>query len=120
MACSFWALGYLNIHIRLRRRRKWCSSNCTPACGGVDCSRSLALLIAGTTLRRAPTERAPGATSKIDWDRIRERTMSSRKMTMGVIIGNRGFFPGELAKSGREEMIQALTKAGIDFVVLSP
>jgi L-fucose isomerase-like protein len=41
-------------------------------------------------------------------------------MTMGVIIGNRGFFPGELAKSGREEMIQALTKAGIDCVVLGP
>ena len=46
--------------------------------------------------------------------------MSGKKMTMGVIIGNRGFFPGELAKSGREEMIQALAKAGIDWVVLGP
>ena len=32
----------------------------------------------------------------------------SKKMTMGVIIGNRGFFPDQLAKTGREEMIQAL------------
>ena len=46
--------------------------------------------------------------------------MSEKKMTMGVIIGNRGFFPGQLAKSGREEMIQALTKAGMDCVVLGP
>ena len=46
--------------------------------------------------------------------------MSEKKMTMGVIIGNRGFFPDQLAKSGREEMIQALAKAGMDCVVLSP
>jgi L-fucose isomerase-like protein len=46
--------------------------------------------------------------------------MSEKKMTMGVIIGNRGFFPDQLAKSGREEMIQALAKAGMDSVVLGP
>jgi L-fucose isomerase-like protein len=46
--------------------------------------------------------------------------MSQRKMTMGVIIGNRGFFPDQLAKSGREEIIQALAKAGIDSIVLGP
>ena len=39
-------------------------------------------------------------------------------MTMGVIVGNRGFFPAHLAKTGREEMSQALQKAGIDVVVL--
>src|ERR1700720_1696295 len=43
-----------------------------------------------------------------------------RKMTMGVIVGNRGFFPAHLAKTGREEMTQALQKAGIDVVVLGP
>ncbi|HEY1678788.1 MAG TPA: L-fucose/L-arabinose isomerase family protein [Candidatus Sulfotelmatobacter sp.] len=43
-----------------------------------------------------------------------------KKMTMGIIVGNRGFFPDQLAKSGREEMIQALAKAGIDSVVLGP
>jgi L-fucose isomerase-like protein len=46
--------------------------------------------------------------------------MAVKKMTMGLIIGNRGFFPGQLAKSGREEMIQALAKAGMDSVVLGP
>src|SRR5438309_11806567 len=51
----------------------------------------------------------------------REReVMSSKKMTMGVIIGNRGFFPSELARVGREEMMQALAKAGMDCVVLGP
>ena len=46
--------------------------------------------------------------------------MSEKKVTMGVIIGNRGFFPDQLAKSGREEMIQALAKAGMDSIVLGP
>ena len=34
------------------------------------------------------------------------------KMTMGIIVGNRGFFPGQLAKTGREEMIQARAEGG--------
>ncbi|GAC1702912.1 MAG: L-fucose/L-arabinose isomerase family protein [Candidatus Acidiferrum sp.] len=39
---------------------------------------------------------------------------------MGLIVGNRGFFPGHLAKTGREEMISALRKAGMDVVALTP
>ena len=46
--------------------------------------------------------------------------MSNKKMTMGVIVGNRGFFPDQLAKSGREEMMGALAQAEIDCVVLGP
>jgi L-fucose isomerase-like protein len=45
---------------------------------------------------------------------------SKRKMTVGLIVGNRGFFPDHLAKSGREEMIQALQKAGMEVVMLYP
>jgi L-fucose isomerase-like protein len=45
---------------------------------------------------------------------------TKKKMTMGVIVGNRGFFPDQLAKSGREEIIQALAKAGMDAIVLGP
>jgi L-fucose isomerase-like protein len=44
--------------------------------------------------------------------------MASKKMTFGLIIGNRGFFPGHLAETGREEMIRAVEKAGMDCVVL--
>ena len=44
--------------------------------------------------------------------------MPDKKMTMGIIVGNRGFFPDLLAKSGREEMIQALARAGMDSIVL--
>jgi L-fucose isomerase-like protein len=43
-----------------------------------------------------------------------------KKITFGLIIGNRGFFPDHLAMSGREEMIQVLQSAGIDVVVLGP
>jgi L-fucose isomerase-like protein len=46
--------------------------------------------------------------------------MSNRKMTMGIIIGNRGFFPDQLAKSGREEMMHTLEQAGMGCIVLGP
>jgi L-fucose isomerase-like protein len=46
--------------------------------------------------------------------------MSTKKMTMGVIVGNRGFFPDHLAKTGREEMMRALENAGMNCVVLGP
>src|ERR1700677_2562516 len=39
-------------------------------------------------------------------------------MTFGVIVGNRGFFPGHLAQSGRTEMLAALEKAGSQAVAL--
>ena len=46
--------------------------------------------------------------------------MAVREMIYGVIVGNRGFFPDELAKSGREEIIKVLEEAGANVVVLSP
>ena len=46
--------------------------------------------------------------------------MATKKMTMGLIVGNRGFFPDHLAKSGREEMIRVLQAAGMDVVALTP
>ena len=46
--------------------------------------------------------------------------MANRKMTMGLIVGNRGFFPDHLAKSGREEMLAVTRSAGMDVVALTP
>ncbi len=46
--------------------------------------------------------------------------MSKERMTFGLIVGNRGFFPDHLAKSGREEMIAVLAEAGYDCVCPSP
>ena len=45
---------------------------------------------------------------------------AQRTMTYGVVVGNRGFFPDHLAKSGREEMIAAVEAAGAKAVVLGP
>ncbi|MFZ0336927.1 MAG: L-fucose/L-arabinose isomerase family protein [Terracidiphilus sp.] len=45
---------------------------------------------------------------------------AKRKMTFGIIVGNRGFFPHHLAKTGREEIIAALEAAGAQPIVLSP
>jgi len=44
----------------------------------------------------------------------------TRAMTYGVIVGNRGFFPDHLAKSGRADMIAVLEKAGHTVVAPGP
>jgi L-fucose isomerase-like protein len=41
-------------------------------------------------------------------------------MNFGLIIGNRGFFPGHLAKSGREEMLRVLEGARYGAVAPGP
>jgi L-fucose isomerase-like protein len=42
------------------------------------------------------------------------------RITLGLIVGNRGFFPDHLAKSGREEMIAVLERNGVDVVAVGP
>ncbi len=41
-------------------------------------------------------------------------------LTLGVIIGNRGFFPDVLARDGREEILRVLKAEGCQTVCLSP
>lgn len=43
-----------------------------------------------------------------------------KPMKFGIIVGSRGFFPGHLAATGRENMISAIERAGHSCVVLSP
>jgi L-fucose isomerase-like protein len=45
--------------------------------------------------------------------------MAEQEMTFGLIVGNRGFFPDHLAKSGREEILRVLKAAGMKVVALS-
>ena len=44
--------------------------------------------------------------------------MEKSKITLGLIVGNRGFFPGHLAELGRAEMVKVLQESGVDVVVL--
>ena len=44
---------------------------------------------------------------------------AQRTMTYGVVVGNRGFFPDSLAKSGHDEIVKVLEAAGNKAVVLS-
>ena len=46
--------------------------------------------------------------------------ISKQKQTFGIIVGNRGFFPDHLAKTGRLEMIKAVEKAGFEAIALGP
>ncbi len=41
-------------------------------------------------------------------------------VTLGLIVGNRGFFPSHLCKTGRASMLAKLAKAGFKVVALSP
>jgi L-fucose isomerase-like protein len=43
-----------------------------------------------------------------------------KPVTLGLIVGNRGFFPGHLCNSGRAEMLQVLADAGFNVITLSP
>ncbi len=42
------------------------------------------------------------------------------KTTLGVIVGNRGFFPKHLCVSGREEVLRVLAEEGINAIALGP
>jgi len=49
-----------------------------------------------------------------------DRPRQTERVTFGVLVGNRGFFPGHLARTGREEMLRALEAEGFGSVALSP
>ncbi|NLW08994.1 MAG: fucose isomerase [Firmicutes bacterium] len=40
--------------------------------------------------------------------------------TLGLIVGNRGFFPSELCEDGRKRILKVLADLGIDVVALTP
>jgi L-fucose isomerase-like protein len=50
--------------------------------------------------------------------RKRPARPAAPRVTLGVIVGNRGFFPGHLAAKGRTEMLRALEEEGIDAVII--
>ncbi len=41
-----------------------------------------------------------------------------KQMTFGLVVGNRGFFPGHLVKTGREEVLAVLKESGFDVIAL--
>lgn len=44
-------------------------------------------------------------------------SLTNRPVTLGVIVGNRGFFPAHLALSGRNAILQLLEKLGIRAII---
>lgn len=44
--------------------------------------------------------------------------MANRQMVIGLIVGNRGFFPDHLARSGREDMPAVLKSNGVEFIAV--
>jgi L-fucose isomerase-like protein len=48
------------------------------------------------------------------------RPPSAAALTFGLLVGNRGFFPGHLARTGRDEMLQAIGDEGFNAIALGP
>ncbi len=44
----------------------------------------------------------------------------NKTVTLGVIVGNRGFFPGHLCETGRKTILDLLKAEGINAIALSP
>ncbi|NOY80452.1 MAG: fucose isomerase [Kiritimatiellaeota bacterium] len=42
------------------------------------------------------------------------------KTTLGLVVGNRGFFPDHLCREGREVMLRVLAEEGLEVVALTP
>ncbi|MCB0202049.1 MAG: fucose isomerase, partial [Anaerolineae bacterium] len=43
-----------------------------------------------------------------------------KPVTLGVIVGNRGFFPSHLCETGRTTVLEVLQQEGFNVVALSP
>ena len=43
-----------------------------------------------------------------------------KPVTLGLVVGNRGFFPSHLCETGRAEMLEVLEDAGFKVITLSP
>ena len=43
-----------------------------------------------------------------------------KPLTFGVIVGNRGFFPGHLSETGRKTMLKVLADEGIKTIAVTP
>lgn len=46
--------------------------------------------------------------------------MNDKPVTLGLIIGNRGFFPSHLCEDGRAAMLKVLEAEGIQVIAISP
>lgn len=46
--------------------------------------------------------------------------MSEKPLNLGLIVGNRGFFPSHLCESGRETILKVLESEGINAIAISP
>ena len=44
----------------------------------------------------------------------------AKEMTLGVLVGNRGFFPNHLVEEGRKEVLAVLAQEGFKTVALGP
>jgi L-fucose isomerase-like protein len=45
---------------------------------------------------------------------------TTKPLTLGMIVGNRGFFPAHLCESGRKTMLKVLADEGINVIALTP
>ena len=66
---------------------------------------------------RPGIEREAGSVPSASPRAIREDTRDRDTVTLGVIVGNRGFFPHHLCESGRRTILDVLEREGIRAVI---
>ena len=44
--------------------------------------------------------------------------MENKKLTFALFFGNRGFFPGELISSARDDMVKAMERNGFNYIIM--
>ena len=70
--------------------------------------------IQSKTSAKKAAERAAAAQKRI----APKRPPRPKRVTVGLLVGNRGFFPGHLAREGRDQMLAVLKEEGFDVVAL--
>lgn len=68
---------------------------------------------------RPSAEREDGATpfTAVDGSPSLNYPSSSKAVTLGVIVGNRGFFPDHLCEAGRKTILEVLEREGIRAII---
>ena len=49
---------------------------------------------------------------------VLKRSRVVKKTTLGVIVGNRAFFPDKFVEEGRKEILQVLNRWAVETVIL--
>jgi len=57
--------------------------------------------------------------SIVNWEGVLRMKQSKRQMTVGLIVANRGFFPGWLVEDGKRKLLNVIESMGVKVITLT-